>query len=1033
MKKVLLSIVYFLAGIFSVEAQILYGITFSGGSEGAGAITKFLPATNSLTAVKSFETMGASSPGADLVEASNGKLYGMANIGGIATGFPGIIFSFDPSTSAFTKVVDFYDPNTREGSGITGSLLRANDGKLYGFTVGGNSGGGVLFSFDPVSATYANLRKLDVIDGFFPTGSLLLASDGKLYGVTSQGGANNNGVIFSYDPSTSVYNKILDFDNTDARSPSGSLIQANDGKLYGVTSTGGISNRGVIFSFDLSSAIYTKVKDFVSSEGFYPFGGLIHSADGKLYGMTSQGGTSQVGVIFSFDPSSSAYIKRKDFDGTNGASPSGSLIQASDGKLYGMTKSGGSSDAGVIFSFDPSVSTYTKLEDFDNTNGAMPNASLLQASNGKLYGMTPSGGVTNTGVIFSLDPLTPVYSKLKDFGINETGRNPSGSMVQASDGKLYGMTVKGGGRDSGVIYSFDPSTSIFTKLKDFDKANGANPYGSLIQASNGKLYGITSAGGSNGYGVMFSFDLSGSVYTKLKDFDATEGSGNGSLLQASDGKLYGMTVGNIFSFDPSTSTYTNLRNFDFINGIGPYGSLIQASDGKLYGLTRSGGTGFIDRLSAGLGVIFSFDPSSSTYTKLKDFTILDGYYPYGSLVQASNGKLYGMTSDGEQITVGVIFSFDLVGSVYTKLKVLNDPYGRGYGNFMQASDGKLYGSSFASAESREGGAIFSVDPGSSTYKKLKDYDGVNGVNPYIGSGFVELRECPAKKTYYQDADSDGYGNPNIAISACIKPAGYVADNTDCDDNNSAIHASVTWYRDEDGDGYGNPSISIKACTKPAGYVANNNDCNDKNRASHAPVTYYRDADRDGYGDPSSPLSVCKSTPPAGYVRNAYDCNDHKRAAQFWNERVLMCHNGISGCVYAKEIFLRLCQGWTLGLCPPNCNNNISRTIPGQIDIADIYGKKEPVPQQYKLSNFPNPFARTSTIKYELPLDSKVSIKVYDVLGRTVATLVNEYKKAGVYTVDFNGGNVSSGSLYYRIIATSKGRQFDQTNKMIQLR
>ena len=83
--------------------------------------------------------------------------------------------------------------------------------------------------------------------------------------------------------------------------------------------------------------------------------------------MTSDGGSSHFGVIFSFDPSTSTYTKLKDFDSTNGRNPGGSLIQASDGKLYGMTQFGGSKDSGIIFSFDPSSSTYAKLKDFDGT------------------------------------------------------------------------------------------------------------------------------------------------------------------------------------------------------------------------------------------------------------------------------------------------------------------------------------------------------------------------------------------------------------------------------------------------------------------------------------------------------------------------------------------------------------------------------------------------------------------------------------------------------------------------------------------
>ena len=104
-----------------------------------------------------------------------------------------------------------------------------------------------------------------------------------------------------------------------------------------------------------------------------------------------------------------------DFDYTNGYLPYGSLVQASDGKLYGVTQVGGSHNYGVIFSFDPSASAYTKLKNFDYTNGAYSYGSLMQATDGKLYGMTDDGGSSNDGVIFSYDPAASTYTKLIGF------------------------------------------------------------------------------------------------------------------------------------------------------------------------------------------------------------------------------------------------------------------------------------------------------------------------------------------------------------------------------------------------------------------------------------------------------------------------------------------------------------------------------------------------------------------------------------------------------------------------------------------
>jgi uncharacterized repeat protein (TIGR03803 family) len=718
MKKILLSVLCLLIFTLSLQAQVLYGITTAGGNYGGGTINKFIPATNELTVAKSFERLDAN-PRASLTQASNGKLYGVTN---------NAIFRYDPSSFTYVVLKEFSE---LDGTFLHG-LMQASDGKLYGTTLrGGGDGNGVIFSFDPSSSTYTKLMDFDNINnGAVPSGRLMQASDGKLYGLTAQGGNENVGVIFSFDPSSSTYTKLKDFNEADEAYPEGDLVQASNGKLYGITTSGGSSDNGAIFSFDPSSSTYTKLKDFDnlnSTNGSSPRGRFILASDGKLYGVGSAGGSKGSGVIFSFDPSSSTYTKLKDFNDADGASPQGDLVQASDGNLYGMTIRGGSSGNGVIFSFDPSSSKYTKLKNFNNADGASPQGELVQASNGKFYGISPFGGRSGNGIIFSFDPFSSTYKILKDFGTNESGSTVFGSLVQAIDGKLYGITLYGGSKGYGVIFSFDPSTSNYKKLKDFDNVSGRPSGTGLVLASDGKLYGTTESmtgpyddDTSKGFGVIFSFDPSTKLYTKLKDFNKRNGfQPSGRLVEASDGKLYGATsyggTGNgvIFSFDPSSSTYTKLKDYEgTVTEDVLSGGLVLASNGKLYG----GSSGYEE---GGHGVMFSFDPSTSTYTELINFPGSGG----GPVFQASDGKLYGITS-------GVIFSFDPASSSYTKLGFA------GPSGLMQASDGKLYGTTSRGGTSNVG-VIFSFDLSSSTYTKLKDYNGANGANPF--GSFIEVK------------------------------------------------------------------------------------------------------------------------------------------------------------------------------------------------------------------------------------------------------------------------------------------------------
>jgi hypothetical protein len=135
-----------------------------------------------------------------------------------------------------------------------------------------------------------------------------------------------------------------------------------------------------------------------------------------------------------------------------------------------------------------------------------------------------------------------------------------------------------------------------------------------------------------------------------------------------------------------------------------------------------------------------------------------------------------------------------------------------------------------------------------------------------------------------------------------------------------------------------------------------------------------------------------------------------------NNKVLICHKGNTLCVSQSAVAAHLKHGDTEGPCYSNPVAGRENT-----DVThDLEASKSNSIEsaEYKLSSYPNPFVGTCTIKYKLPFDSKVSIKVYDLMGRVVATLVDGYKKAGTYTVDFKGDHFM-GSLYYKMIAKSK--------------
>lgn len=321
---------------------------------------------------------------------------------------------------------------------------------------------GSIFKVEYPGAAYTDVHTFSqASNGINPRGSLIQASDGNLYGLCSQGGSFGAGVLFKFNPFSLVYTKLYDFDSLNGKNPQGTLLQASNGKLYGVTYAGGMHNRGILFEFDINSQLFSKKKDLVLFNVANPYGALIEISNGILYGLSSVGGVDGTGSLYEYNINTNTISSRYSFvlgPSQAGYTPRGALLQAKDGILYGLSrygKPGFESGGGVIFKYDPAINlpwlAFSSLHVFeDEWPGSLFGyelmGSLIQASDGKLYGMTRLGGAYAAGTIFAYDTALHTCSKVYDFNSSTDGYRPYGSLMLSSDGDLYGLTSSDSGQ-----------------------------------------------------------------------------------------------------------------------------------------------------------------------------------------------------------------------------------------------------------------------------------------------------------------------------------------------------------------------------------------------------------------------------------------------------------------------------------------------------------------------------------------------------------------------------------------------------------
>lgn len=365
-----------------------------------------------------------------------------------------------------------------------------------------------------------------------------LAQNPTLFGMANGGGTHDYGTLFEYDFTGGQFTKIRDFDGiNDGAWPIGSMMLASNGKMFGMINSGGANDWGVIFEFDPVTKTYTKKIDFDSINGRWPWGAFSEAPNGKLYGLTSSGGTSGYrGTLIEYDPALNTITTKKNLDigGGIGTTPGrNNLTLAPNGKFYGTTQHGGNGGRGVLFEFDYMTSTYTPKVQMADINANNPYASMTLADNGKMYGTSNWGGAYGYGTIFEYDPGSDTAIIVVDLDSINLGSWPTAGFTKGSNGKLYAMINSGGTDDAGVILEFDPATGTATKKVDLDYNNdGAWAWGELTEVSPGLFYGMLNGGGANDDGTIIEYNLANNSVTNKMDFDfSTSGQWpNGNLV-----------------------------------------------------------------------------------------------------------------------------------------------------------------------------------------------------------------------------------------------------------------------------------------------------------------------------------------------------------------------------------------------------------------------------------------------------------------------------------------------------------------------
>lgn len=381
-----------------------------------------------------------------------------------------------PGTDNNTSGITWPSVMSQGQDGDLYSTIQTNGSYQYGSVYKMSTSGGytLLYSFcgegSPCASTGAN-----------PTGGVTLGWDGNLWGTTYNGGKDGAGTAFKMTPAGDLTSLYSFTNGKDDSAPTYTLLQGQDGNMYGVSEAQYEGQYGSFFKLTTKGKISAYPFDY--TDGSSP-NLPVQGTDLNFYGTTQGGGNAACacGVIYKATAAGkitvlhnfSGYVSSTQYDG---ARPIGILVEGADGSYYGTTYQGGEYNAGTVFKITPS-GTYTLLHSFSfqapTYDGQLPIAGLTLGTDGNFYGTTAYGGTQNGGAIFEITPAGK-ETVLYNFCVVSCydGFIPTTPMVLHTDGIFYGNTA-GNSNGGSVFYSFKTKLKPFVKLVTWSGKDGAS-------------------------------------------------------------------------------------------------------------------------------------------------------------------------------------------------------------------------------------------------------------------------------------------------------------------------------------------------------------------------------------------------------------------------------------------------------------------------------------------------------------------------------------------------------------------------------